>query len=240
MYVWYVSVFLSCATYRGGCLMRGRGCLLNDQHLIPWARLYRVDALWNILQFSSWLASAIVLCMYACMFLISNNYFQASSKVFHQIIGICVSSDIASFFANLFFLFHESKLQKSIYNVNNRLARKFGNIFIFINNHNEIYFPELTLKKENSSHKETAFLDLHLHINEGQMQICLYDKRNSYILKAVSFLYKSSSITSKTLLQPLVPNYLGSAKQLPLWCSLLKHLRLFYAEYFGRGQTFQV
>ena len=227
MYVWYVSVFLSCATYCGGCLMRGRGCLLNDQHLIPWARLYRVDAMWNILQFSSWLASAIVLCMYACMFLISNNYFQASSKVFHQIIGICVSSDIASFFANLFFLFHESKLQKSIYNVNNRLARKFGNIFIFINNHNEIYSPELTLKKENSSHK-------------GQMQICLYDKRNSYILKAVSFLYKSSSITSKTLLQPLVPNYLGSAKQLPLWCSLLKHLRLFYAEYFGRGQTFQV
>ena len=30
-------------------LMRGKGCLLNDQHLISCARVYRVDILWNIL-----------------------------------------------------------------------------------------------------------------------------------------------------------------------------------------------
>ena len=45
MYVLHVSVVVYCPTYCDGCLMRGRGCLLNGQHLIPWARIYRVDVL---------------------------------------------------------------------------------------------------------------------------------------------------------------------------------------------------
>ena len=43
MYVWCVSVPVYCPTYCG--LVRGRGCLLNGQHLITWARVYRVDVL---------------------------------------------------------------------------------------------------------------------------------------------------------------------------------------------------
>ena len=43
--VLYVSVLVYYPTYCGGCLMRDRGCLLNDQHLIPWARVYRVDVI---------------------------------------------------------------------------------------------------------------------------------------------------------------------------------------------------
>ena len=39
MYVLHVSVLVYCPTYCGGCLMRGRGCLLNGQHLISWARV---------------------------------------------------------------------------------------------------------------------------------------------------------------------------------------------------------
>ena len=42
IYVLHVSVLVYCPTYCGGCLMRGRGCLLKGQHLIAWARLYRV------------------------------------------------------------------------------------------------------------------------------------------------------------------------------------------------------
>ena len=49
MYVLYVSVLVYCPTYCGGYLKRGRGCLLNGHYLIPWARVYRVDELWNIL-----------------------------------------------------------------------------------------------------------------------------------------------------------------------------------------------
>ena len=41
MYACYVSVLLYCPTSCCGCLMRYRGFLLNGQHLIPWARVYR-------------------------------------------------------------------------------------------------------------------------------------------------------------------------------------------------------
>ena len=106
--------------------------------------------------------------------------------------------------------FYESRWLKSIKNSNYRVVRKFGNIFSFIddliaindgnqfeNHYNEIYSSELILKKENTSHTETTFLDLHLCINEGQIQTTLYDKRNSYNSNVLRFPYKSSNIPSK-------------------------------------------
>ena len=83
------------------------------------------------------------------------------------------------------------------------IARKFGNIFRFIddfiatndgnefeNHYNKIYPPELILKKENTLHRETTFLDLYLCINEGQIQTSLYDKRNSCNFNVVRCPYK--------------------------------------------------
>ena len=106
-------------------------------------------------------------------------------------------------FANLFLFFYESRWLKSFKNTNYGVARKFGNIFKFIddliaindgnefeNRYSEIYPPELILKKENTS-------DLHLCINEGQIQTSLYDKRNSYNFNVVRFPFKSSTISSK-------------------------------------------
>ena len=43
LFVLYVSVYVYCPTCCGRCLIKGRGCLLNGQHLIPWARVYGVD-----------------------------------------------------------------------------------------------------------------------------------------------------------------------------------------------------
>ena len=169
-----------------------------------------------------------MLCLYVCMyksktgrsyslqeikscleFLINNSFFQVGSKIFRQVIGIPMGSDSASFFANLFLFFYESRWLKSIKNTNYGVARKFGNIFRFIddlvaindgnefeNHFNKIYLDELILKKENISHTETTFLDLQLCINEGQIQISSYDKRNCYNFNAVRFPYKSSTIPS--------------------------------------------
>ena len=80
------------------------------------------------------------------------------------------------------------------------VARKFGCIFRLINdliaindgneyeNHyNQIYQAELILKKENTSHTETAFLGLHLCMNEGQIQKSLYDERTSCNRNVVRF-----------------------------------------------------
>ena len=82
---------------------------------------------------------------------------------------------------------------------------EFGNIFRFIddliainygknfeNHYNEIYPSKLILQKENTSHTETTFLDLHLCIIEGQIQTSLYDERNSYNFNVVRFPYKST------------------------------------------------
>ena len=67
----------------------------------------------------------------------------------------------------------------------------------FENLYNEIYTSELILKMENTSHRQTTFLDLHLCINEGQIQTSLYDKKNSYNFNVVRFSYKSNTIPSK-------------------------------------------
>ena len=84
-----------------------------------------------------------------------------------------MGSDSAPFFANLFLLFYETRWLKSIENTNYGVARKCGNTFRFTddltainegnefeNHYNEIYPPELILKKRNTSHTETTFLDL--------------------------------------------------------------------------------
>ena len=60
----------------------------------------------------------------------------------------------------------------------------------FENHYNEIYPSELILKKENTSSTEIC-------INEGQIQISLYDKRNSYNFYVVKFPHKNSNIPSK-------------------------------------------
>ena len=70
----------------------------------------------------------------------------------------------------------------------------------FKNHYNEIFPTELILKKENISHTETTFPDLHLCINEGQIQTSSYDKRNSYNFNVVRFPYKSGTIPSKIFL----------------------------------------
>ena len=70
------------------------------------------------------------------------------------------------------------------YNSNYDVTTKFGNIFRFIddliaindinkfeNHYNEIYPSELIFKKENTLHTETTFLDLHLCMNEGEIEI---------------------------------------------------------------------
>ena len=107
--------------------------------------------------------------------------------------------DPAPFFANLFLFFCESRWLES---TNYGDARKLGNFFRFIddlivindgnefeNHYNEIYPPELILKKENTSNTETTF---HLYINEGQIQTTVYNKTNSYNFNVVRFAYKSS------------------------------------------------
>ena len=142
-------------------------------------------------------------------FVTNNSLSQVGSKIFRQVTGIPAVSDPAPFFANLLF-FYDSGWLKSIKILTMGLQEILAIFLRFIddlivindrkefeNHYNEIYPPKLILKKENTLHTETTLLDLHLCINEGQIQTSLYDKRNSYNFNVMRIPYKSSITPSK-------------------------------------------
>ena len=146
----------------------------------------------------------------AVSYLINNSYFSIGSRLFRQIIGIPMGSDPAPAFANLFLFFYESKWLDKMKKSNNVLARKFGQVFRYIDDllalndggffelyHKDIYPPELTLNKENPDDQNTNFLDLHITIEDGVFKTKLYDKRNNFGFHITRLPYKTSNIPNK-------------------------------------------
>ena len=67
-----------------------------------------------------------------------NCYFTVGPNIFSQIIRIPMGSDPASFFANIFLYFYESKWMNELKNSNLNKARTLCNIFRFIDHLNSI------------------------------------------------------------------------------------------------------
>ena len=143
-------------------------------------------------------------------YLIDNSFFSVGSDIFRQVIGIPMGSDPAPFFANLFLYYYESKWLQSLKTDDYQMARRFGNVFRYIDdllaindngeferNYNNIYPPELQLKKENVDNDSASFLDLQLSITNKNISTQLFDKRNSYSFTIVRLPYKSSTLPSK-------------------------------------------
>ena len=143
----------------------------------------------------------------AVSYLIRNCYFKFGDKLFRQEIGIPMGSDPAPYFANLFLYHYESSWLKGIKKTNNILARKFGNVFRYIDDllalndgqafeshYHEIYPEELQLTKENIENNKTNFLDLHIKINNGIFTTSLYDKRDSFGFDITRLPYRISNI----------------------------------------------
>ena len=97
--------------------------------------------------------------MHVCMYIWMYICMYAGSKIFRHVMGLPMGLDPATFFANLFLIFYESRWLQSIKNTNHGVAGKFGNIFRFIddliaindgnefeNHYNELYPPELISK----------------------------------------------------------------------------------------------
>ena len=81
-----------------------------------------------------------------------------------------MGTDPSPFMANLFLYYYENKFMKEFIKTDQRAARKFGNVWryiddleavnndkIFENNIPNIYPPELELKKENSGYLSATF-----------------------------------------------------------------------------------
>ena len=120
-----------------------------------------------------------------------------------------MGSDPAPYFANLFLYQYESRWIKKMKKEKNILARKFGNIFryiddlVAINDSREfekhfkhIYPPELVLKKENLNNSETTFLDLKIIIKNGIFDYRVYDKRDDFGFSINRLPFKESNIPS--------------------------------------------
>ena len=160
-----------------------------------------------------------------------------------------MGSNPVPFFPNLFLFFYDSIWLKSIKNTNYEVVRKFGNVFRFINDliaindtnefendYNEIYPSGLILKKENTSHTETTFLDLHLCINEGQIQTSLYDKRNFYNFNFVRFPYKSSTIPSKVFFATISYETLRICRATSSMVQFIKTSKVFLHRMLRQGE----
>ena len=146
----------------------------------------------------------------ALKYAIDNSYFHIGDKVFRQKIGIPIGSDPAPFFANLFLYVYESKFVSNLLKSDPERARKLRHIFRFIDDlialnddgefsrsFQEIYPPEMELKRENSEDDAASYLDLGLEIKEKQIASKLYDKRNAFNFSIVRFPYRCSNIPSK-------------------------------------------
>ena len=104
---------------------------------------------------------------------------------------------------------------------NNIIARKFGNVFRFIDDlnalnddglfekyHKEIYPVELELKKENLVNTKATFLDLDISIVNKQFKTKLYDKRDNFSFSIVRLPFLSSNMPSKMFYSSLGAEFL--------------------------------
>ena len=146
----------------------------------------------------------------AVSYLINNCYFNLGGKLFRQMIGIPMGSDPAPAFANLFLFYYESSWLNKMKKSDNILARKFGQVFRYIDDllslndggafeqhHLNIYPPELQLNKENIDHNNTTFLDLHISLEDRVFTTKLFDKRDHFGFYITRMPYKSSNIPNK-------------------------------------------
>ena len=145
----------------------------------------------------------------AVSYLLDNCFFTVGTKLLRQVIGIPMGSDPAPFFANLFLYHYERKWMLQLKRKDIHRARKFGNVFRFIDdlnamndsgefaaNFRSIYPPELELSKENKSDNRASFLDLDISLNGGTFEVGLFDKRDAFPFSIVRMPYKDSNIPS--------------------------------------------
>ena len=142
-------------------------------------------------------------------YLIDNIYIKVGNKVFRQQVGIPMGTDCAPLLANLFFFCYEYEYMKNRIKDNLQAAMKFNGTMRYIddlltlNNSTfaskiqDIYPPELDIKKTTESPTTVSYLDILITINNRKYVTTVYDNRDSFYFSIVNFPYLSSNIPSK-------------------------------------------
>ena len=105
-----------------------------------------------------------------------------------------MASDSASFFANLFLYYYESRRIKDLQKKDLTRVRKLFNVFcftdglntinddgIFESNFTNVYPEELELHRENGNIIDAIFLDLDIKIKNNQFEIGHVDKETVFL-----------------------------------------------------------
>ena len=134
-------------------------------------------------------------------YLVENIYVSIGNKVYRQCVGIPMGTDCAPLLANLFLFYYEYKYMKKLIKDNIWVAKSFNNTMRYIddlltlNNTRfecaieDIYPPELQLKKTTDSPTTLSYLDILITIDNGKYSTTVYDKRDSFNFTIVNFPY---------------------------------------------------
>ena len=184
----------------------------------------------------------------AVAYLINNCYFRFGNKLFRQDIGIPMGSDPAPFFANLFLYHYESSWLKGIKKTNNSVARKFGNVFRYIDDllalndglsfesyYREIYPEELQLTKENITNDETNFLDFNIKINNRVFTTSLYDKRDHFGFNIARLPYRSSNIPCRMFYASISAECLRICRATSVAVQAIESIKVFLSRMESQG-----
>ena len=199
-------------------------------------------------------------------YLLDNCFFTVGNYLFRQQIGIPMGSDPAPFFANLFLYHYERQWLLKLKKEDLAKARKFGNTFRFIDDlctlndggefekhYREIYPEEMQLSKENKGNKNASFLELGISIENKQIKVGLFDKRDAFPFTIVRMPYSSSNMPSTIFYSSLgaeilriaratsnVESFTMSSKKLIIRMikqgAVMSRVQLVLKKFFGRQQ----
>ena len=146
-------------------------------------------------------------------FVLDNAYIKFGHDLYKQAVGIPMVANYAPLMADLFLYCYERDYMLNLSKSGNlALIDKFNNTFryiddilsfdnpLFTDNIKCIYPSELQLNKSNASDQEASFLDLHLKVNNGKININVYDKRDDFNFKIVNYPFLDGDI-------PISPSY---------------------------------
>lgn len=188
--------------------------------------------------------------MKAVKYLLDNCYFKFGNRLFRQIVGIPMGSDPAPYFANLFLYRYESTWLNKIKKDNNILARKFGQIYRFIDDllavndggeferyHSQIYPQELELKKENTTNVETSFLELKINILDRRFHTRLYDKRDAFGFHICRLPFKGSNIPRRMFYASTCTEILRICRATSNLCDTVQSVKSLITRMYKQGAT---
>ena len=164
-------------------------------------------------------------------YLIDNIYVSIGNRVYRQCVGIPMGTDCAP---NLFLFYYEYRYMKNLIKNNIILAKKTNNTMRYIddlltlnnpafdNAIDDIYPPELQLKKTTECPTTLSYLDILITIDNGKYSTAVFDKRDSFTFNIVNFPHLSSNIPSK----PAYGVYISQLVRIGRICSNLNNLNI--------------